>query len=376
MTAVTQRLGWTGRVSLVLASSTGGIGRHVAALVEGLSAAGATVTVHGPAATEQRFGFTGRGASFLPVEIPANPHPLDAWAVRTLRAGLAAARPDVVHAHGLRAGLLAAGARGRRPLVVSWHNAVLADGLRARAYAVAERYVARAARVTLGASADLVARAQRLGAADARLGPVAAPPLPPATRSAAAVRAELDIAPETPLILSVGRLHPQKGYPTLVAAAARWRDRHPAPVVVIAGTGPSYLELAAQISALRAPVRLLGHRGDVADLLGAADIAVVTSVWEARQLFAQEALRSGTPLVATEVGGIPELVGEAALLVPPGDVRALDAAVTDLLDDAGRRAALAARGPVQASTWPTERDTLAQIVGVYADLAPHPTEAR
>ena len=78
---------------------------------------------------------------------------------------------------------------------------------------------------------------------------------------------------------------------------------------------------------------LLGHRTDVADLLAAADLAVVTSDWEARQLFAQEALRAGVPLVATAVGGLPELVGDAAVLVPPGDVDALDAAVRRLLDD-------------------------------------------
>src|SRR6185436_11858278 len=102
-------------------------------------------------------------------------------------------------------------------------------------------------------------------------------------------RAELGCG-QRPLVVSVGRLHPQKGYAVLVSAAARWRGLTPPPAVVIAGTGPAYRELAAQISEARAPVTLLGHRTDVPDLLGAADIAVVSSVWEARQLFAQEAL--------------------------------------------------------------------------------------
>ena len=90
---------------------------------------------------------------------------------------------------------------------------------------------------------------------------------------------------------------------------------------------------------------LLGHRTDVADLLAGADLAVVTSDWEARQLFAQEALRAGVPLVATAVGGLPELVGDAAALVPPGDVDALDAAVRALLDDPAARAELGRRAP-------------------------------
>jgi glycosyltransferase involved in cell wall biosynthesis len=286
---------------------------------------------------------------------------------------VADARADVVHAHGLRAGLVAvlAGRRwaGRPAVVVTLHNAVLSRGLRAGASRLVERAVARNADLVLGASSDLVARAVTMGAVDARLGPVAAPTLPPPQRTRAAVRAELGVADATPLLLSVGRLHPQKGYDLLVAAAAGWRHRRPAPRVVIAGDGPSYLDLTAKISASRAPVTLLGHRDDVPDLLAAADLAVVTSVWEARQLFAQEALRAGVPLVATAVGGLPELVGEGAVLVPPGDLQAFGRAVDELLDDPSARHRYARAGTAQAATWPTSAQTLAQVIGVYLELA-------
>jgi glycosyltransferase involved in cell wall biosynthesis len=361
--------GWTGHVALVLGSSTGGVGQHVASLTRGLVAGGATVTVCGPAATEEQFGFTALGTRFRPVEIPPNPRPGDARAVGALRRALAESGADVVHAHGLRAGFVAALARGPRPLVVTWHNAALSRGLRAALHRLLERTVARAADVTLGASADLVERARALGARDARLGEVAAAPLPAPKRSRAAVRAEFGATPEVPLVLSVGRLHPQKRFDLLVDAAARWRQLRPAPLVVIAGTGPSYLELAARISAVRAPVTLLGHRTDVADLLLGADITVVTSDWEARQLFAQEALRAGKPLVATAVGGIPDLVGDGALLVPPGDVDAFDAAVRDLLADPRMRAAYAERGRIRAAAWPGEEHTVAALGAVYAELA-------
>lgn len=396
-------MGRTRRVALVLASSTGGIGQHVASLAAGLSAAGTAVTVYGPAAVEESFGFTERGALFVPVEIPADPRPGDARAITLLRRAIAAAGVDVVHAHGLRAGFVAAlalhswigtAASPRRwtstaaprrqaatvpaypPLVVTWHNAVLAGGLRGTAARVIERVVARSASVTLGASADLVRRAAELGARDARLGAVAAPALPPPARSRSAVRAELGVGGEdVPVILSVGRLHPQKAYHVLIAAAARWCALTPPPVVLIAGSGPSYLSLAAQISAGRAPVTLLGHRPDVADLLAAADLAVVSSVWEARQLFTQEALRAGVPLVATEVGGIPDLVGDAAVLVAPGDVDALDAAVRRLLGDVPLRAEYVRRGLEQARRWPTEADTLAQVTAVYAELTRPPASS-
>ncbi|SDZ43865.1 Glycosyltransferase involved in cell wall bisynthesis [Micromonospora pattaloongensis] len=360
--------GWTPAVALVLASSTGGVGQHVASVARGLVAGGATVTVCGPAATEEQFRFTAAGAAFVAVEIPANPTPADARAVAALRTALA--RPlDVVHAHGLRAGLVTTLARPTAPVVVTWHNSVLAGGVRGRLSRLAERVVARRARLTLGASADLVERARALGAPDARLAPVAAPALPRPRRSRAAVRAEFSVGPQQPLILSVGRLHPQKRYDVLVDAAASWRQLTPPPVVVIAGTGPSYLGLASRISTARAPVTLLGHRTDVADLLAGADLAVVTSDWEARQLFAQEALHAGVPLVATAVGGLPELVGDAAVLVPPGDVAAVDEAVRGLLADDARRADYARRGPARAATWPTEAQTVAQLQRVYAELA-------
>jgi glycosyltransferase involved in cell wall biosynthesis len=376
---VTTEPGWRGRVALVLASSTGGIGQHVVSLARGLAAAGMAVTVCGPAATEELFGFAAAGARFVPVEISASPRPGDARAVGALRAALTGSTPgaagplgggtvDVVHAHGLRAGFVAALARTGRPLVVTWHNAPLSAGLRGAVHRVLERVVAGAADVTLGASADLVERARAAGARDARLGEVAAPALPPPRRSRAAVRAEFGVVADAPVVLSVGRLHRQKRYDVLIEAAARWRGLKPAPVVLIAGSGPSYMELAARVSEARAPVSLLGHRTDVPDLLAGADLAVVTSDWEARQLFAQEALRAGTPLVATAVGGLPGLVGEAAVLVPPGDVDALDKAVRELLADPDRRADYAERGRRRAAAWPTEEQTVARVTAVYAEV--------
>ena len=167
----------------------------------------------------------------------------------------------------------------------------------------------------------------------------------------------------------------------LVDAAARWRTRTPPPVVVIAGSGPAYLPLAARISAARAPVTLLGHRTDVADLLAGADLAVVTSDWEARQLFAQEALRAGVPLVATAVGGLPELVGDARAC---WSRRATSTRSTRPCGAAGRpgaaRAELGRAGRPRAATWPTEADTVAGLAdalrragrGAPAGPAPRP----
>jgi len=350
------------RVVLVLAASTGGVGQHVRSLARELLARGVPAWVAGPASTDELFGFAALGARFVAVD-------LSRAGVRALRAAVAAA--DVVHAHGLRAGLVAGLAlrtvRPRRPLVVTWHNAMLGTGVKRRLLAVLERAVARSADVTLGASSDLVSRARSLGARDARLSPVAAPGLRAPQRSREAVGAELG-AGGRPVVLAVGRLAPQKGYPLLLDAARGWVARRPVPLVVVAGEGPLRGGMEARIAAEGLPVRLLGHRSDVADLLAAADVVVLPSRWEARALVAQEALRAGTPLVATAVGGVPELVGEAASLVPYGDPAALAAAVSGLLDDPASAQRLAALGRAQAARWPDEAAAAELVLDVYREL--------
>jgi glycosyltransferase involved in cell wall biosynthesis len=361
------------RVAQVLATSTGGVGTHVRSVLPALRAAGADVLVSGAPATEQLFGFTATGAAFAPVGIGAGLAPAaDARAVRQLRRALAGA--DLVHAHGMRAGLIAAAALRvpggrRRPLVLTLHNALPdgGGGLRRRVLGVAERATVRGADVVLAASDDLAANARRLGAPDVRTAPVSAPALPPARRTRAEVRAGLGVPDGRPLVVAVGRLHPQKGYDVLLDAARSWTGDG-GPVVVVAGDGPLQAQLQDRITAERLPVVLLGRRDDVADLLAAADLCVLPSRWEARSLTAQEALRAGTPLVATRTGGLPGLLGDAAELVPVGDAAALAAAVTGVLGDPDRGRALAEAGRRQAGTWPDEAATARTLVAVYREL--------
>lgn len=104
------------------------------------------------------------------------------------------------------------------------------------------------------------------------------------------------------------------------------------------------------------------------ELLAAADLVVLPSRWEARSLIAQEALRAGVPLVATDTGGTRELVGRAAELVRYGDAAALARTVLALLADPARRDALAAAGRAQAAGWPSENDTVTQVLSVYDEL--------
>jgi glycosyltransferase involved in cell wall biosynthesis len=361
------------RILEVLATSAGGVGRHVRSLVPAVTAAGASVRVAGAPATEELFGFTSVGADFRPVGISTGLAPVaDSRAVFQLRAAMAGA--DLVHAHGLRAGLVAAVARRlsrepARPLVLTLHNALLHEaGALRRALNAVEARTIRGADLVLAVSGDLADNARRAGARDVRVLPAVAPPLAPAQRSRADVRAGLGLDEGRPLIVAIGRLHPQKGYDVLLDAAGRWGGREPAPLVAVAGDGPLHEELAARITAERLPVRLLGRRDDVADLLGAADVCVLPSRWEGSPFTAQEALRSGTPLVSTRAGGLPELVGPGAELVPVGDPGALADAVDRVLDDPSHAARLAEAGRRQADTWPDEAGAARRLVAVYREL--------
>ncbi|GAA3166820.1 glycosyltransferase family 4 protein [Blastococcus jejuensis] len=364
------------RIAEVLATSAGGVGSHVRSLLPALRSAGATVTVCGAPPTEELFGFTAAGASFAPVGISAGLAPLaDRRAVAQLRRATADA--DLVHAHGLRAGLVAAAARrlgGRRdqPLVLTLHNA-LQEGSGPKMWLLrrAEGLTIRGADLVLAVSGDLAENARRLGARDVRVAPALAPPLAPATRSRAEVRAELGVEDGRPLVVAVGRLHPQKAYDVLFDAVGRWAGdaRLPVtPLVAIAGDGPLETELAARIRDERLPVRLLGRRGDVADLLGAADVCVLPSRWEGSPFTGQEALRSGTPLVATRAGGMPELFGPGASFVPVGDDEALAEALVRVLTDPAHAAELADAGRRQAAGWPDEDAAARRAVAVYREL--------
>lgn len=375
------------RVALVLGTSTGGIGAHVHDTAAGLVARGDQVTVVGPAKTDEHFGFAKAGADFRPVPIAAsiNP-PRDLAAVRALRAALAEAKADVVHAHGVRAGALTGLALGRVnqsrvPSIVTLHNAMLATGIKARVLGQLEKLAVRRANLVLGASADLVERSRILGARDARLGPVPAPPLPQPTRDRADVRAELGVgndpdAAERILVLAVGRLAAQKDYPALLAAARIWQNAweltdspQSVPRLVIAGEGPLRDQLQAEIDRTGLDAALLGHRADVADLLSAADVFVLSSTWEARALVVQEALRVGVPIVATAVGGTPDLVGDAAILVPPGDPHEIAIAVQRLAQYPDDRARFAARGRERARALPDGEQCLTRLRALYTELS-------
>ncbi|MDX6744911.1 glycosyltransferase family 4 protein [Actinocorallia sp. A-T 12471] len=364
------------RVALVLATASGGLGRHVRAVSEGLAARGARVVVCGPGETERTYGFTRKGVRFAEVDIADRPRPAgDLAAVRRLRGLLRGA--DVVHAHGLRAGGMAVLARGRLdglrleagpPVLVTLHNEAPSGGLAGAAYAALERIVARGATGVLGVSPDLEERMRALGAREVGHAIVPAPPLDaPEPGARERLREELG-AGDAQVVLTVARLAPQKGLPVLLDAVQRLGTS--APLFLIAGDGPLDGELRERIATADLPVRLLGRRTDVAELLAACDIVAVPSLWEGQPLFVQEALRAGRPLIATATGGVPGLVGDAAVLVPPSDAAALAAALKGVMSDPGRAVRLGAAAAQRATALPTDDDAVDQLAAYYRGFLP------
>jgi glycosyltransferase involved in cell wall biosynthesis len=359
------------RLAFLAGTISGGTARHVGALADGCRRAGAAVTVLGPESA--RVGFD-PAIPFVPVRIGDRPRPAsDTAAVLGLRRELGRLQPDVVHAHGVRAGafaVMATRVRDRPALVVTIHNAPPEGQLGRAVYGALERLCARRADAVLCASDDLVARMRDRGAAGAIRFDIPAPPAGPPS-AAAVARAAADIGADgRPVILAVGRLARQKGFDVLIAAAGRWRDEANAPRTVIVGAGPLARQLEERVRHAGADVLLLGARADVPALLAVADVFVLPSRWEARALVLQEAMRAGRAIVATKSGGTPTLTGaDAAVLVPPEDDAALAEAVLAVLDDPALAAALGLAARARAGSFPTQSDSIRQAMTIYHDLA-------
>jgi glycosyltransferase involved in cell wall biosynthesis len=182
------------------------------------------------------------------------------------------------------------------------------------------------------------------------------------------------VAAGRPVVLGVGRLAAQKGFDVLLDAAAHWLDLDPPPLLAIAGDGPLAGELRARAASLGVTAVFLGRRDDVADLLAGAAVFVLPSRWEGQPLIVQEALRAGAPIVATRVGGIPDLVGDdAAVLVGPGDAPGLAAAVRAVLTDASLANRLRAAAARRGAALPTADDAVEAALAAYAQVAWPPT---
>jgi glycosyltransferase involved in cell wall biosynthesis len=364
---------------MLVGRSTGGIGTHAVDLAEGLRALEDEVSFVTDRMTADRFAIAGAlrwwpGGAAGPVESVRH-----LWQLRRLVRGA-----DVVHAHGHQAGLLASvvAVGTRTPVVVSQHNAVLGSGgLRGRISGLVQRFVARRSALMTGASSDLVDEAQRHGARDARLAAVPSPRVPgllaqPALDAEArhALAAELlrdsgiDAELDAPLVLTIARIAPQKDLETLVDAAGAAGAARTQWVVVGDGDADLLSRLRRQVETEGLPVHFVGPQDDPDRWLRAAEVFVLPSLWEARALVVQEAMAAGVPVVATETGGLRDLVSGVGTLVPVRDPAALAAAVDRYLGDPAARHTAAVAGRERATSWDDGKATASRWHEWYSAL--------
>ena len=158
------------------------------------------------------------------------------------------------------------------------------------------------------------------------------------------VRAEIGVGEDVPLVCNVANIWWVKGHVYLVRAMAKVVQRLPEAQAIVAGA-VSDKQAAAQVEReldrldMRDRVRFLGRRSDVPDLVAASDVFVLSSVTECLPVSIIEAMLIGTPVVATDVGGVSELVidGQTGFLVPPADPDALADAIVAMAENPGLR---------------------------------------
>jgi len=282
---------------------------------------------------------------------------LDLPALWQARTALARARAEVVHCHDARAhalGVPAARLAGARAVVVSRRVAVAVgrgpwSALKYRM--PVDRYLC----VSHG-----VMEAMRVaGVPQEKLVRIASGVEPPGAEPARGLRALAGLPEGVPVVATVAALTAEKRHRDLLAAAARVIAERPQVHFVWLGDGPLRRELEVERDrlGLGRAVHLLGFRSDAAALVRGATLVALASDLEGIATSLIEAQAAGVPVVATRVGGIPEVVedGVSGRLVPPRDPQAMAAALIELLSDPQRARVMGAKGIERAGEFHIDR---------------------
>ena len=286
-------------------------------------------------------------------------------------------RFDVLHAHMFGSNLwgTASGRLLRVPVVLAHEHTWAFEGNPARAWVDGKVIGRLATRFIAVSSADAQQMVEYEGvpAPKVVVMPTAYVPRPAASGN---IRRELGLDDAAPLVATAAVLRPQKAIDVLLDAFALVVERLPAAHLVIAGDSVmrkegirdplrQTLEHRARELGLGASVHFLGVRNDVDAILKAADVAALSSDFEGTPLFVFECMAHDAPLVATAVGGVPDVVedGVSGVLVPRRDPRALADAISRLLVDPARRASLSAAATKRLSNF-----TIGSLAVQFADL--------
>jgi glycosyltransferase involved in cell wall biosynthesis len=292
-----------------------------------------------------------RTAGVEPVNLAVSGRPSSRH-LRAVRRHIRSVRPDIVHTHLGTAdlvGCLAARSLGV-PAVSTIHEVVPRRAGTERAkdsvYTLCRRVcAARVITVSDSARRAYLEQSWRMGERVVRIyNGIDVAPVP---GSGAGVRRELGIDTDALLVGMISALRPEKGHDIAIAALARLRDRFPRLRLLIAGQGPYAAELERLAAPLGDGVMLVGRRADVTHVFDALDVCLHPSRMDAFPTTLIEALATSAPVLASAVGGIPEIIddGRTGVLLPaPPTADAVAEALAALLADPSRRHALAEAG--------------------------------
>ena len=185
------------------------------------------------------------------------------------------------------------------------------------------------------------------------------------------VRHELAIPDDAPVVVMVSTLRPEKAHDAALAAVPALRRRFPSVRLVVVGDGPERVRLEALVRATGEAVVMTGYRDDVMAVMDAADVLLHPSHIEAFPTTLLEAMAASVPIVATAVGGVPEIVrdGETGLLIePPPDPGRIADAVGRLLADARLRSRIGAAGRARFEQTFTLRRWVERTRAAYDDV--------
>jgi glycosyltransferase involved in cell wall biosynthesis len=333
-----------------------------------------TIVTFARGATENLFITTARQQE-IPLKVVKERGPLDPGVFSSLNAIAARVSPDIIQTHAVKSHFLARTAG--LPRLAPWaafHHGYTWPTLRARAYNNLDRWSLTAADKVLTVSRPFGDELTAFGVPADRIeiihnaipsgwGTSARHPM-----EAAALRDQAGIPSDRKVILIVGRLSREKDHITLLEAVARL-DSTLKPHLVIVGEGPERPNVEQRIRQLQleAHVTLTGQQSSAQPWYGIADLAVLSSLSEGSPNALLEAMACGVPVVATDVGGIPEIVmhGESALLVQPGDPGQMKAAIRRLLTEPNLAAGIAKRSQELIAARHAPEARMRRLVSIY-----------
>jgi glycosyltransferase involved in cell wall biosynthesis len=287
----------------------------------------------------------------LPIEIIQETGAFDLSVLASLRQICDRYRPDIVQTHAVKSHFLVSLLRDRTFRWIAFHHGYTSEDLKAHMYNQFDRWSLRACDCVVTVCAEFACRLARRGSRQDRIfvvpNSVKADFYCPNAILAQETRHRLLISGYDLVVLAVGRLSPEKGHCYLIDAVAKiisWAPQLNIKVL-IAGEGPLEEKLKMQIAkrGLEKRVRLIGHWSDVRPLFSIADLFVLPSLSEGSPNVLLESMAACVPTVATNVGGVSEIVndGESAILVPPASADMLGRSILELLEDRSRAKQLA-----------------------------------